>query len=100
MAIPEDHLAKFHKMIDEGLHKGYDRFQSLQSQLETHGAGVSTEDANQKFIRSLPSSCTQIMAFVSSDNTSSTNEVNIAFGVSTSSGHNSQTKGSSSYTDD
>ncbi|GJZ80085.1 putative ribonuclease H-like domain-containing protein [Tanacetum coccineum] len=30
----------------EGLHKGYDRFQSLLSQLEIHGAGVSTEDAN------------------------------------------------------
>nr|GEY10755.1 ribonuclease H-like domain-containing protein [Tanacetum cinerariifolium] len=60
MAIPEDHLAKFHKMIDEGLHKGYDRFQSLQSQLETHGAGVSTEDANQKFLRSLPSSWYQV----------------------------------------
>ncbi|GKD29261.1 hypothetical protein Tco_1240039, partial [Tanacetum coccineum] len=29
----------------EGLHKGYDRFQSLLSQLEIHGAGVSTEDA-------------------------------------------------------
>ncbi|GJX63599.1 uncharacterized mitochondrial protein-like protein [Tanacetum coccineum] len=63
MAIPEDHLAKFHKMTDakemweeikfrfEGLHKGYDRFQSLLSQLEIHGAGVSTEDANQKFLR-------------------------------------------------
>nr|GEU92731.1 ribonuclease H-like domain-containing protein [Tanacetum cinerariifolium] len=87
MAIPEDHLAKFHKITDakeiweaiksifcrndeskkmqkyilkqqfesfsvsnsEGLHKGYDRFQSLLSQLETHGVGVSTEDANQKF---------------------------------------------------
>nr|GEX00185.1 ribonuclease H-like domain-containing protein [Tanacetum cinerariifolium] len=34
----------------EGLHKGYDRFQSILSQLETHGAGVSTEDANQKFL--------------------------------------------------
>ncbi|GJS38709.1 hypothetical protein Tco_0563752 [Tanacetum coccineum] len=83
MALPEDHLAKFHKMTDakeiwkaiksrfggndeskkmqkyilkqqfegfsvsnsEGLHKGYDRFQSLLSQLEIHGAGVSTEDA-------------------------------------------------------
>ncbi|GJX58310.1 hypothetical protein Tco_0289700 [Tanacetum coccineum] len=90
MALPEDHLAKFHKMTDakemwdaiksrfggndeskkmqkyilkqqfegfsisnsEGLHKGYDRFQSLLSQLEIHGAGVSTEDANQKFLRS------------------------------------------------
>ncbi|GJV74144.1 hypothetical protein Tco_1494139 [Tanacetum coccineum] len=30
----------------EGLHKGYDRFQSLLSQLEIHGAGVSTKDAN------------------------------------------------------
>ncbi|GJS68510.1 putative ribonuclease H-like domain-containing protein [Tanacetum coccineum] len=35
-------------------HKGYERFQSLLSQLEIHGAGVSTEDANQKFLRSLP----------------------------------------------
>ncbi|GJZ81143.1 hypothetical protein Tco_0646137 [Tanacetum coccineum] len=89
MALPEDHLAKFHKMTDakemweaiksrfggndeskkmqkyilkqqfegfsvsnsEGLHKGYDRFQSLLSQLEIHGAGVSTEDANQKITR-------------------------------------------------
>ncbi|GJT70548.1 putative ribonuclease H-like domain-containing protein [Tanacetum coccineum] len=93
MALPEDHLAKFHKMTDakemweaiksrfggndeskkmqkyilkqqfegfsvsnsEGLHKGYDRFQSLLSQLEIHGAGVSTEDANQKFL-----SCPQL----------------------------------------
>ncbi|GJU13617.1 hypothetical protein Tco_1136013, partial [Tanacetum coccineum] len=28
----------------EGLHKGYDRFQSLLSKLEIHGASVSTED--------------------------------------------------------
>ncbi|GJY41753.1 putative reverse transcriptase domain-containing protein [Tanacetum coccineum] len=98
MALPKDHLAKFHKMTDaketwdaiksrfygndeskkmqkyilkqqfkgfsvsnsEGLHKGYDRFQSLLSQLEIHGAGVSTEDANQKFLRSLPSAWLQI----------------------------------------
>ncbi|GJY54004.1 ribonuclease H-like domain-containing protein [Tanacetum coccineum] len=44
----------------EGLHKGYDRFRSLLSQLEIHGAGVSTEDANQKFLRSLPSAWSQI----------------------------------------
>ncbi|GKA18537.1 putative ribonuclease H-like domain-containing protein [Tanacetum coccineum] len=98
MFIPEDHLAKFHKIIDakemweaiksrfsgndeskkmqkyilkqqfesffvsnsEGLHKGYDRFQSLLRQLEIHGAGVSTEDANQKFVRSLPASWSQV----------------------------------------
>nr|GEZ68390.1 hypothetical protein [Tanacetum cinerariifolium] len=46
------------------------------------------------------SSSTHNVAFVSSDNTNSTNEVNTAFGVATSSGHNSQKKGSSSYTDD
>ncbi|GJT50370.1 ribonuclease H-like domain-containing protein [Tanacetum coccineum] len=179
MSIPEDHLAKFHKMTDakdmweaiksrfggndeskkmqkyilkqqfesfsvsnsEGLHKGYDRFQSLLSQLEIHGAGVSTEDANQKFLRSLPaswsqvslimrtkpgvdtlsfddlynnlrvfesdikgstasSSSTQNVAFVSSESTNSTNDVSTAYGVSTSSGHNSQKEGSSSYTDE
>ncbi|GJR42203.1 ribonuclease H-like domain-containing protein [Tanacetum coccineum] len=44
----------------EGLHKGYDRFQSLLSQLEIHSAGVSFEDANQKFLRSLPSSWSQV----------------------------------------
>ncbi|GJS32454.1 putative reverse transcriptase domain-containing protein [Tanacetum coccineum] len=87
MAIPEDHLAKFHKITDakemwdaiksrfggndeskkmhkyilkqqfkgfsvsnsEGLHKGYDRFQSLLSQLEIHGAGVSTKDAIRSY---------------------------------------------------
>ncbi|GJW27289.1 ribonuclease H-like domain-containing protein [Tanacetum coccineum] len=38
----------------EGLEKGYDRFQQLLSQLEAHGAEVSTEDANHKFLRSLP----------------------------------------------
>ncbi|GJX99624.1 ribonuclease H-like domain-containing protein, partial [Tanacetum coccineum] len=179
MAIPEDHLAKFHKMThakemweaiksrfggnneskkmqkyimkqqfesfsvsnSEGLHKGYDRFQSLLSQLEIHGAGVSTEDANQKFLRSLPaswsqvslimrtkpgvdtlsfddlynnlrvfksdikgsttsSSSTQNVAFVSFESTNSTNDVSTAYGVSTSSGHNSQKEGSSSYTDE
>ncbi|GJT31035.1 ribonuclease H-like domain-containing protein [Tanacetum coccineum] len=179
MALPEDHLAKFHKMTDakdmwdaiksrfggndeskkmqkyilkqqfegfsvsnsEGLHKGYDRFQSLLSQLEIHGAGVSTKDANQKFLRSLPSSWSQVslvmrtkpgvdslsiddlynnlrvfesdikgstgssssaqnVAFVSSESTSSTNDVSTAYGVSTSSGYNSQRENSSSYTDE
>ncbi|GJU98802.1 hypothetical protein Tco_1328073 [Tanacetum coccineum] len=112
----------------EGLHKGYDKFQSLLSQLKIHGAGVSTEDANQKFFRSLPSawsslimrtkpgvdslsfddlynnlrvfksdvkgstassSSTQNVTFVS-ENSSSTNDVSTAYGVSNSSGYNSQ----------
>ncbi|GJT83430.1 hypothetical protein Tco_1057772 [Tanacetum coccineum] len=97
-ALPEDYLAKFHKMTDakemwdaiksrfggndeskkmqkyilkqlfegfsisnsEGLDNGYDKFQSLLSQLEIHGEGVSTEDANQKFLRSLPSVWSQV----------------------------------------
>nr|GFB73715.1 ribonuclease H-like domain-containing protein [Tanacetum cinerariifolium] len=50
----------FYASNSEGLHKGYDRFQSLLSQLEIHGAGVFTEDANQKFLRSLPSSWSQV----------------------------------------
>ncbi|GJZ95182.1 ribonuclease H-like domain-containing protein [Tanacetum coccineum] len=44
----------------KGLHKGYDRFQSLLSQLEIHGVGVTIEDANQKFLRSLPSAWSQV----------------------------------------
>nr|GEX46907.1 ribonuclease H-like domain-containing protein [Tanacetum cinerariifolium] len=44
----------------EGLHIRYDRFQTLLSQLKIHGAGVSHEDANQKFLRSLPFSWSQI----------------------------------------
>ncbi|GKA72487.1 ribonuclease H-like domain-containing protein, partial [Tanacetum coccineum] len=132
MAIPEDHLAKFHKMTDakdmwnaiksrfggndeskkmqkyilkqqfegfsvsnsDGIHKGYERFQSLLSQLEIHGAGVSTEDANQIFLRSLPSAWLQVslimrnkpgMDSLSFDDF--TNEVSTAYGVSHSSGH-------------
>ncbi|GKD46711.1 hypothetical protein Tco_1271356 [Tanacetum coccineum] len=40
----------------EGLDKAYDRFQKLISLLEVHGVAVSNEDANQKFLRTLPSS--------------------------------------------
>ncbi|GKA82974.1 ribonuclease H-like domain-containing protein [Tanacetum coccineum] len=106
-----------------------------------YSAGVSTEDANKKFLRSLPSSWSQVslvmrtklgvdilsfddlynnlrvfefdvkgstgssssaqnIAFVSSESTSSTNDVSTAYGVSTSSGYNSQRKNSSSYTDE
>ncbi|GJX54622.1 hypothetical protein Tco_0282991 [Tanacetum coccineum] len=44
--------------------KKADMFQSLLSQLEIHGAGVSTEDANQKFPRSLPSTCSQVSLII------------------------------------
>nr|GEU54710.1 copia protein [Tanacetum cinerariifolium] len=44
----------------EGLDKAYDRFQKLTSLLEVHGATISNEDANQKFLRALPSSWNNI----------------------------------------
>ncbi|GJU90625.1 putative ribonuclease H-like domain-containing protein [Tanacetum coccineum] len=104
MAIPEDHLAKFHKMTD-----AKEMFQSLLIQLEIHGAGIFTEDVNQKFLRvfesdikgsTASSSSTQKVAFVSSESTNSTSDVSTGYGVSTSSGYNSQKEGSSSYTDE
>ncbi|GJX70667.1 hypothetical protein Tco_0307838 [Tanacetum coccineum] len=42
--------------IKSRFYKAYDRFQKLISLLEVHGAAVSNEDANQKFLRALPSS--------------------------------------------
>ncbi|GKC62431.1 ribonuclease H-like domain-containing protein [Tanacetum coccineum] len=45
---------------NESLDKAYDRFQKLISQLEVHSATVSKEDINQKFLRSLPPSWSQI----------------------------------------
>ncbi|GJW88715.1 ribonuclease H-like domain-containing protein [Tanacetum coccineum] len=179
MAIPEDHLAKFHKMTDakemwdaiksrfggndeskkmhkhilkqqfegffvsnsKGLHKGYDKFQSLLGQFKIYSTGVSTKDTNQKFLRSLPSSWSQVSlimrtkpgvdslsfddlynnlrvfetdvkgstrssssaqnaAFVSSESTSSTNDVSTSYGATTSSRYNSHRENSSSYTDE
>ncbi|GJZ47295.1 ribonuclease H-like domain-containing protein [Tanacetum coccineum] len=117
---------------NETLDKAYDRFQKLISQLEIHGAYVSKEDINQKFLRSLhplwsqitlimrnkldideididdlynnlrvyedemkksstSSSNTQNLAFLSSENTNSTNEVSTVsgdFGVSAAGGIN------------
>ncbi|GJV76955.1 hypothetical protein Tco_1508539 [Tanacetum coccineum] len=109
MAIPEDHLAKFHKMTDakdifggndesnsDGTHKGYKRFQSLLSQLEIHGAGtnqgmdsLSFDDLynnlrvfeNDVKGSNASSSNLQNIAFVS-ENTNSINEVSTAYGVS------------------
>ncbi|GJT67745.1 hypothetical protein Tco_1019225 [Tanacetum coccineum] len=48
----------------EGLDKAYDRFQKLISLLEVHGATVSNEDANQKFLRALPSSWNNVALFM------------------------------------
>ncbi|GKB37595.1 ribonuclease H-like domain-containing protein, partial [Tanacetum coccineum] len=92
----------------EGLHKGYDRFQSLLSQLEIHGAGVSTEDANKKFLRSLPSAWSQVSLIMRTKpgvdtlsfddlDTNSTNEVSTAYCVPNLSGQNTKYEQTSSY---
>nr|GEU33060.1 ribonuclease H-like domain-containing protein [Tanacetum cinerariifolium] len=89
----------FSVSTSKGLHKGYDRFQTLLSQLEIHSAGVSHEDANQKFLRYYcTSSNIQNVAFMSADNTSSTNDVSTAYSVSSLFVLKSQKEGSSSYT--
>nr|GEV32896.1 hypothetical protein [Tanacetum cinerariifolium] len=143
MAIPDEHLARFYGIKDAktlwaaikpdlvGLDKGYDRFQRLLSLLEIHRESVSTEDANQIFLRSLPSvesnislimrnklgidnldiddlynnlkiykadikgssrssSNSQNMDFISAESTSSTNELNAGYSVSTAICHGSQ----------
>ncbi|GJR48422.1 hypothetical protein Tco_1316525, partial [Tanacetum coccineum] len=126
MAIPEDHLAKFHKMTD-----AKEMWNAIKSRFGGNDESkkiaecVSTEDANQKFLRSLPSAWLQVslimrnkpgmdslsfddlynnlrvfendvkgstasssnlqnVAFVS-ENTSSTNDVSTAYGVSNTS---------------
>ncbi|GJT66549.1 ribonuclease H-like domain-containing protein [Tanacetum coccineum] len=139
MAIPEDHLAKFHKMTDakemwnaiksrfgrndeskkmqkyilkqqfegftvsntDGIHKGYERFQSLLSQLEIHGVkqenkpgmdSLSFDDLynnlrvfeNDVKGSTASTSNLQNVAFVS-ENTNSTNDVSTAYGVSNTS---------------
>ncbi|GJX65903.1 putative ribonuclease H-like domain-containing protein [Tanacetum coccineum] len=92
-AVFKQQFEAFTISSSEGLEKGYDKFQQLLSQLEAHGAEVSTEDANHKFIRSLPptwvfeqeiqgasktSSSAQNVAFVSQSK-SSTNKVKSGF---------------------
>ncbi|GJT18092.1 hypothetical protein Tco_0876798 [Tanacetum coccineum] len=53
-AVLKQQFEAFSIPSSEGLEKGYDRFQQLLSQLEAHGAEVANEDANHKFLRSLP----------------------------------------------
>ncbi|GJW36524.1 ribonuclease H-like domain-containing protein [Tanacetum coccineum] len=140
LAIPDEYLLKFHNVLDakslwaaiKSRFGGNEESKKMQKNLEVHGAPVSKEDINQKFIRSLPPSWNQIaliirnkpdidtvdiddlynnlrvykdemkssssstsnsqnLAFLSSKNTSSTNEVSTAsgnFGVSAAGGTN------------
>ncbi|GJX55476.1 putative ribonuclease H-like domain-containing protein [Tanacetum coccineum] len=79
-AILKQQFKAFTISSSEGLEKRYDRFQQLLSQLEAHGAEVSTEDANHKVFEQELTSTTksstsaQNVAFVSHSK-SSTNKV-------------------------
>ncbi|GJU21270.1 ribonuclease H-like domain-containing protein, partial [Tanacetum coccineum] len=53
-AVLKQQFEAFTISSKESLEKGYDRFQKLLSKLDALGAGVSDEDANHKFLRSLP----------------------------------------------
>ncbi|GJX90845.1 hypothetical protein Tco_0344171 [Tanacetum coccineum] len=55
-AIHDEYPEVSWNKMQKGLDKAYDRFQKLISLLEVHGATVPNEDANQKFLRALPSS--------------------------------------------
>ncbi|GKF20001.1 hypothetical protein Tco_0068639 [Tanacetum coccineum] len=73
----------------EVLDQTFNRLQKLIIQLEIHGESISQEDVNLKFLRkvkgiSSTSTNTQNVAFVSSNNSSSTNGVvNTAHGATT-----------------
>ncbi|GJT51411.1 hypothetical protein Tco_0977568 [Tanacetum coccineum] len=64
LAIPDEYQLRFHIIKEakslwaaiKSRRPRQSRFQKLISQLEVHGAAVSNEDVNQKFLRALPSS--------------------------------------------
>nr|GEV45257.1 reverse transcriptase domain-containing protein [Tanacetum cinerariifolium] len=53
-------FSKFSMSEEEGLHKGYDRFQKLLSQLNQMQAKPDNDDVNMKFLRALPPSWSQV----------------------------------------
>ncbi|GKF36430.1 hypothetical protein Tco_0113188, partial [Tanacetum coccineum] len=58
--VLKQQFENFYVSDTEGIDKAYYRFQKLISLLEVHGAAVSNEDANQKFLKALPSSWNNI----------------------------------------
>nr|GEW75585.1 hypothetical protein [Tanacetum cinerariifolium] len=142
MVLPEDHLAKIHKMADakemweaikfkfggndeskkmqkyllkqqfegffvsssEGLHKGYDKIQILLRSdtlsFDDLYNNLRVFERDVKGTTASSSSNTQNVAFVSVDNTNSTNDVSTAYSVSLLSLSKSQKEGSASYTDE
>ncbi|GKC86508.1 hypothetical protein Tco_1147157 [Tanacetum coccineum] len=57
----EDHAqTAVYRILWKGLHKGYDRFQKILSQLNQVQARPDNDDINLKFLRALPSSWSQV----------------------------------------
>nr|GEX99184.1 hypothetical protein [Tanacetum cinerariifolium] len=80
MGIPDELLARFHGIKDA---------KTLWAAIKTKFGGSSGSSSNS-----------QNVAFVFSKSTSSTNELNPTYSVSTATGHSSQAQGSSSYADE
>ncbi|GJY10439.1 ribonuclease H-like domain-containing protein [Tanacetum coccineum] len=53
-------FSEFRVSESEGLHKGYDRFQKILSQLNQMQAKPDNEDCNMKFLKALPPSWSQV----------------------------------------
>ncbi|GJR49360.1 hypothetical protein Tco_1399881, partial [Tanacetum coccineum] len=53
-------FTEFSVTEEEGLHKGYDRFQKILNQLNQVQARPDNDDINLKFLRALPSSWSQV----------------------------------------
>nr|GEV07020.1 hypothetical protein [Tanacetum cinerariifolium] len=53
-------FSEFSMSEEEGLHKGYDRFQKILSQLNQMQAKPDNDDVNIKFLRALPPSWSQV----------------------------------------
>ena len=51
---------EFKILEEEGLHKGYDRFQKILSQLNQLQGKLDNEDCNTMFLRALPHSWSQV----------------------------------------
>nr|GFC21682.1 ribonuclease H-like domain-containing protein [Tanacetum cinerariifolium] len=60
MGISPKEFSEFSVSEEEGLHKGYDRFQKILSQLNQMQAMPDNDDVNLKFLRALPPSWSQV----------------------------------------
>nr|GEZ14320.1 retrotransposon protein, putative, unclassified [Tanacetum cinerariifolium] len=67
-------FSEFRVSKEEGLHKGYDRFQKILSQLNQMQAKPDNDDVNLKFLRALPYSWSQLRHFERECNVKKVNE--------------------------